>query len=247
MQLITPQAQGRLQRLGLTITEDWLANTDLQLDLYQHRLALVWLSQANMTPLFVDFVEGPLAHRRRFGGGRKQDLLKAVGLHQQKSLRIMDATAGLGRDAFIMACFGGQMTLIERHPVVHALLADGLMRAQNDSDTQAIAEQMTLQALDSRDCLSAYDGDVIYLDPMFPGRDKSAKVKKDMQIFHQLLGAQDDADDLLAPALAAPVARVVVKRPKQAPFLADQSASLQFSGKAGRFDVYPKRKLGSGL
>ncbi|WP_119394380.1 class I SAM-dependent methyltransferase [Salinibius halmophilus] len=241
--MITPEAQGRLERLDISLPSDCLAQQALELDLFEHKLALRWLTQPKMVPLFVDFVEGPLAHRRRFGGGRKQDLLKAVGLSQQTSLRILDATAGLGRDAFIMACFGGEMTLVERDPVVRALLADGLDRGLNDEDTQPIVAKMTLAFDDSVNVIGDYQGDVIFLDPMFPSREKSAKVKKDMQIFHQLLGEQDDADVLMQAAMQTSVARIAVKRPKLAPPLLNQAPSLQFAGKAGRFDVYPRRKL----
>lgn len=241
--LITPQAQGRLERLEIALPPSCLANTNLQLDLHEHRLALRWLSQAKMVPLYVDFVHGPLAHRRRFGGGRKQDLLKAVGLSQTTGLRILDATAGLGRDAFIMACFGGHLTMVERDPVVRALLADGLDRGQQDPDTQEIISRMHLQFAQAQQVMTGFDGDVIYLDPMFPNRDKSAKVKKDMQIFHQLLGEQEDADVLMTAAMQTSVARIAVKRPKLAPPLLGQVASLQFVGKAGRFDIYPRRKL----
>lgn len=243
---ITPEAQGRLERLDIVVNAQCLAGTNLQLDLFEHKLALRWLSQPKMAPLFVDFVEGPLAHRRRFGGGRKQDLLKAVGLSQVSDLSIMDATAGLGRDAFVMACFGGKLTMIERDPVVRALLADGLDRGAQDPDTQHIVANMQLLFGDSKAQLAGYQGEVIFLDPMFPSREKSAKVKKDMQIFHQLLGDQDDADVLMHSAEQSDAARIVVKRPKLAPPLLDKSPSLQFAGKAGRFDVYPRRKLVEG-
>src|SRR5690606_8938845 len=85
-------------------------------------------------PVFVDFIGGAVGHRRRFGGGRGQPLAKAVGLKGGENPRVLDATAGLGRDAFVLACLGSVVTLVERSPVVAALLEDGLLRAESDAE-----------------------------------------------------------------------------------------------------------------
>jgi len=80
--------------------------------------------------------------------------------------------------------------------------------------------------------------DVVYLDPMFPPRDKSALVKKEMRAFHDVVGSDDDADALLAPALKLAQKRVVVKRPGYAGFLAGVAPTMAVTGKNNRFDVY---------
>ena len=85
--------------------------------------------------------------------------------------------------------------------------------------------------------------DVIYIDPMFPAREKSGKVKKEMQLFHQLVGTDDDSSTLLPLALAVARYRVVVKRSVHAPFLADQKPGYSLKGKSTRFDIYPIKKL----
>lgn len=208
-------------------------------------LALHYQGPHRFSPLSIDFLDGALAHRRQFGGGRQQDLAKACGLHQYRGLRVLDATAGLGRDAFVLASLGAQVWLCERHPLLQALLADALARAQQSADPVFAAMHLLAQ-----DVLLAWPElvvDVVYLDPMFPARQKSAQVKKDMQLLHALLGQESDGDALLAPALASGAARVVVKRPAMAPYLAAQVPSYSLKGKAGRFDIYALRKLSSPL
>lgn len=195
----------------------------------------------------VDFVGGAKGHRRKFGGGKGQSIAKAVGLNKRASLAILDATAGMGGDAFVLACLGCHVTLLERSPIVRALLSDGLRRAQmhgaaSDQALVEIISRMHLVAGDSLVLLAAGhlpQPDVVYLDPMFPERRKTAEAKKDMQFFHALVGRDEDANGLLAPALALARHRVVVKRPRVAPYLLGREPGFQLIGKANRFDVYP--------
>ncbi len=197
-------------------------------------------------PLLVDFAAGAVDHRRKFGGGKGQDIAKAVGLNKGVTPRILDATAGLGRDAFALASLGCQVDMLERSPVVFALLADGLARAQAaaNGEVARIANQMTVAYGSVLDGLTpAHLIDVVYLDPMFPERQKSALVKKDMRFFHSVVGDDPDADGLLDAALAMDCARVVVKRPSKAPLLANRQPSHQIVGKSIRYDIYAKRKL----
>lgn len=197
-------------------------------------------------PVFVDFVSGASAHRRLYGGGAGQAVAKAVGLNKTKELSVLDATAGLGRDGFVMASLGATVTLYERHPAVHAVLADGLRRLALVEELCDISERLALvfrSLLQADTVQSTFD--VVYLDPMFPSRDKSAKVKKDMSLFHSLVGADADADDLFKPAYALAKKRLVVKRPKLAPYLAAQKPTLELVGKSSRFDVYTKQSIAS--
>ncbi|MCW8127322.1 class I SAM-dependent methyltransferase [Microbulbifer halophilus] len=200
-------------------------------------------------PVFVDFVGGSAAHRRKFGGGKGQQIAKAVGIRSGFYPRVIDATAGLGRDAFVLASLGCEVLMLERNPVVRALLEDGLRRlreaAQGDAELAAIAGRLSLEqtALPAVEWLfrqAPESQPVVYLDPMFPGRGKSARVKKEMAAFHLLVGSDADADALLEPAFAACYYRTVVKRPRNAPFLADRKPSLSFEGKSGRFDIHTK-------
>ena len=70
--------------------------------------------------------------RRRIAGGRKQLLARAVGLNKQRDLRILDATAGLGRDGFTLAALGARVTMSERNKTIAALLHDAQRRALLD-------------------------------------------------------------------------------------------------------------------
>ena len=198
--------------------------------------------------LRVDFLAGAMAHRRRFGGGGGQMIAKAVGIQPGIRPTVLDATAGLGRDAFILAQLGCSLTLIERQPVIAALLEDGLQRAAADADTAPIVARMRLLCDDAITTMQHWREEppqVIYLDPMFPHRQKSALVKKEMRWLRPLAGDDDDAPALLAAALDLASHRVVVKRARQAPPIAGQTPGYALTGQSSRFDIYPKKSLKS--
>ena len=209
------------------------------LQLNQQALELLKLDEPKLGGVKVDFVEGATAHRRKFGGGRGQEIAKAIGLKHGFTPHVLDATAGLGRDAFVLASLGCQVTLMERMPVVAALLYDGLERAKLNSEVSEIAQRMQLvHASSIEDMTLAEQVDVVYLDPMYPHREKSAAVKKEMRVFQSLVGEDLDADALLVPALALAKYRVVVKRPSYAPPLNNKQPSTSIKMKKNRFDVY---------
>lgn len=203
-------------------------------------------------PIIAEFTEGAVDHRRKFGGGKGQMIAKAVGVKAGVYPRVLDATAGMGKDSFVLATLGCDVTMIERSPVVHLLLQDGLLRAQEfaragDAELLQVIKRMQLLAQDSCQYLESLSPeqfpDVIYLDPMFPERQKTADVKKEMAAFHSVVGKDEDADSLLPLALARVNYRVVVKRPRKAPFLNNQTPSYQLEGKSSRYDIYTVKKL----
>ncbi|KAF0812752.1 Ribosomal RNA small subunit methyltransferase J [Andreprevotia sp. IGB-42] len=196
------------------------------------------------TRVVVDFVAGAQAHRRKFGGGLGQPVARAVGLKQGVPLSVLDATAGQGRDAFVLASQGATVTLLERSPVAAALLADGLARAAADAATASIAARMQLIHADALAWLTQTEQrfDVVFLDPMFPEPNKRAKSKKDMAAFQTLIGGDPDADGLLEPARRIAGKRVVVKRPRIAPWLAATRPDFDYPGESTRFDAYLPRK-----
>ena len=209
-----------------------------------HALELVKLDEPKLGAIKVDFVEGAVAHRRKFGGGRGQDIAKAIGLKHGFTPHVLDATAGLGRDAFVLASLGCQVTMIERMPVVAALLENGLERAQLNNEVSDIVNRISLVFTSSIDNMGeAVTPDVIYLDPMYPHREKSAAVKKEMRVFQSLVGEDLDADALLEPALALANYRVVVKRPSYAPPLDNKKPSMSINMKKNRFDVYVNKAI----
>lgn len=173
-------------------------------------------------PLYVDFGEPEV--RRRVADGRRLSLARAVKV--EAGLRVIDATAGLGRDAYVLKQLGCEVTAIERNETVAALLMDGLKRA---------GCEMQVHIGDAIAYMAEHAADVVYLDPMFPARRKSAAVGKEMQYMQELL-APDDAEALLAAALACATQRVVLKRPIHAQQLGKPNHS--FKGKTVRFDVY---------
>ena len=202
-------------------------------------LELIKIDEPKLTPIKVDFIDGAVAHRRKFGGGRGQDIAKAVGLKHGFTPHVLDATAGLGRDSFVLASLGCQVTMIERNPVVAALLENGLDRAKLNNDIADIVNNMSLAQFSlTNGKPDLAEVDIVYLDPMYPHREKSAAVKKEMRVFQTLVGEDLDADELLAPALKLAKYRVVVKRPTYAPPLAEKTPSTAIKMKKNRFDVY---------
>lgn len=186
----------------------------------------------------VDFSDSAL-QRRRQQGLKRQDLGKAVGLKHGSEQTILDATAGLGSDAFLLASTGCQLVLLERSPVVAALLADGLLRAvQAGGELAEIAARMRLRQTDFLVDSDLPEVDVVYLDPMFPKDRKTAKSKKNMFLLQELLGQASDSPLLLQRAKSLARRRVVVKRARHSPLLDDCSPDIQFRGSSSRYDVY---------
>ncbi len=222
--------------------DEWRKTDDVfQLRYDEQGLSLLKTDEPKLGAVRVDFVTGAAAHRRKFGGGKGQAIAKAVGLNKGATPHVLDGTAGLGRDAFVLAALGCTVTLYERHPVVAALLYDGLQRAYMDPDIGTWMQARMQLAFGSSHSLLPQTKeipDVVYLDPMYPHREKSAQVKKEMRVFQTLVGEDNDADALLADALNLASKRVVVKRPDYAEFLANKTPSTQIKTKKNRFDVY---------
>ena len=190
--------------------------------------------------LVVDFVGGPVGHRYRFGGGRGQALPKAVGMKGGKTPDIVDATAGLGRDAFLLASLGARVTLIERSDHMHNLLADGMARAKEAGEEYAdIISRMSLLRGDAKDLLSDLDPEVVLVDPMHPPRRKSALVKSELRMIREIVGVDKDQQELMKAALACARKRVVLKWPARADAMPGLPApSHQITGKSTRYDVF---------
>ncbi len=186
---------------------------------------------------------------------RRQPLLRAIG----DAVQVVDATAGLLADAWLIAASGRRVVAVERDPIVHALALDGLIRAARDASLEAIAARIELHAADAVDMLAAKDAralcavpTAILLDPMFPPkRKKSALPPKEMQILKELLGEQSDESrleserTLLRFAQACDAIRVVVKRPEYAGDFAGVRPSWSLHGRLVRFDVYARHPEGA--
>lgn len=196
-------------------------------------------------PIIVDFLAGKLAHRRQYGGGKHAEAVARACFKDATKAIIFDATAGLGRDAFVLAYLGAKVHMFERNEVVRIILRDGLRRAYQSEQGDFFKEHMILQEVRS---IWDYQGEVkpdcIYLDPMYPERKKSALVKKDMRTFHDLVGQDLDIDKLLNFALRSSCPRVVLKRPQYADVANPEYLVGQVVAKSQRFDIYrPVKKL----
>ena len=209
---------------------------------HEQGLAL-WRPESRERPVQADFLSTHAEYRRRHGGGRGQALARAAGLRHGHTPTVIDATGGLGRDAFVLASLGCEVTLIERQPVIAALLEDGLERARAASGPAAeAARRMTLVHADAIHWLASKPvpvADVIYLDPMYPARGKSALPGREMQLLQQVAGADEDVTALLEAALAAAGRRVVLKRPRLAPQPSGPAPEASLTGKSTRYDIYP--------
>lgn len=177
--------------------------------------------------------------RRRIAAGRRQLIARAVGLAKKPQARVIDATAGLGRDGYTLAALGAQVTLIERNPVVAALLRDAHARARAAGDP--VPARIAIVEADAIAWLreGAEGADAIYVDPMYPETNKSALPQRAMQMLREVCGIDPDADALITAAREAPVRRVVVKRPLKGLFAGD-APDLAMRGTQARFDVYLK-------
>lgn len=242
------------------VNQDALIQEGLYLIVDGNRFSLQQGGRKAPGPVLVDFVSGASAHRRKYGGGKGQSIAKAVGITSAYKPSVLDATAGLGRDAFVLATLGCDITMIERHPVVYLLLKSGLQCADgidtsiegSCEDSLEVAKIMARMRLLQGNSIALLGNwlaagkpqpDIVYLDPMFPHSKASAEAKKEMKLFRTLVGADLDEDQLWAQANDIARCRVVVKRPAKAPPLAGKQPSYVLAGKANRFDVYSKMKV----
>ena len=186
----------------------------------------------------VDFVEGSQARRIKAVAG--EALTRAVGC--QKGLRpaIIDTTAGLGGDMSVLANLGCQVLAFERHPLVAALLQDALRRAEVEGF--GWIDRVRLIHQDSAEVVARVSHGVVYLDPMFP-KERKAAPSGSMQVLQTLDHKVIDSNRIFEAAMDSDAARIVVKRPIKAHYLADHVPSSQVRGKTVRFDLYPRRKL----
>ena len=186
------------------------------------------------------FIEGPILHRLKYGKGRGQNLAKAVGMKFNKNRNIIDATAGLGYDSFILASLGAKVTLIERSHKMHELLQNGINEGISfGGEIEKIINRMELLFGDSKDILPKLTPEVIMIDTMYKDRKKTALVKNNMRLVREIVGPDSDYVELLKIALNCAKNRVVLKQPRYAePIKEITKCSHQILGKTIRYDVF---------
>ncbi len=197
-------------------------------------------TSSSADPLVCDFTGGTVLHRFKYGGGRGQSLPKAVGMRGGKTPKVVDATAGLGRDAFLLASLGAEVTLIERSLEMFNLLNDGISRARDaGGDVAEVIARMTLIHGDAKDLLPDLSPEVVLVDPMHPPRKKSALVKNEMRQIREIVGTDEDSLELMQVSLSTASNRVVLKWPLRAdPMDGIGPCSHQILGKSTRYDVF---------
>lgn len=190
--------------------------------------------------IHIDFTSAAFHHRLKYGGEKGQALAKAVGLNKGRTPAIVDATAGLGRDGFILAHLGAEVIMIERSPIVAIALQKALQIARQAEPVFAEpANRIKLVTGDAIELLADISPQVIYIDPMHPARKKSALVKQDMRDLRQVVGDDSDKKNLIITALQCSNQRVVLKWPKAADLPGGlPKPSYEISGKTTRYYVF---------
>lgn len=242
--VILEKAKSLADKIDLPYHQSFIeAPSDLVLLYTENGLHLAKIINASQIKslLYVDFIKGKSGYRHSRNLTIRQPLAKAVGIKPGVRPSVYDATAGLGSDAFVLACLGCQVSMCERSPVLYFLLEDGLERAiKNKKTSQIVSTRMKLTLGDSRIKLlnSSLKFHTIYLDPMYPHRTSSALNKQEMRIIRDLVGDDADDDILLELALSVAQNRVVVKRPKGADKLSERTPSFVIPMKNSRYDIY---------
>ena len=203
------------------------------------------LKMGNMT-VIADFgaLKGRIEKNRLNG----EMLIKAVGVKNIKpGIIVMDATAGLGEDSFLLAASGLNVKMYEKDPVIAKLLDDGLERAKKDPDLESIVSRMELICEDSIKAMEdkKIRPDIIYLDPMFPERSKSGLIKKKFQLLQRLESPCEDGERMLTAALGATQSKIIVKRPLKGEYISKLKPSYSIKGRAIRYDCYIKDSIKS--
>ena len=206
-------------------------------------LSLCQNIDSGLKPLALDFSTGKVAHRLKQCKSQREPLARACGFTRGRIPTVIDATAGLAQDGLLLAAMGADVTMIEQHPLIHALLDDALARSRSGPEwLQTILRRVTLIHDNSSDWLSSNEAEVVYLDPMYPdsGHQRTAKVKKGMQLLRQLPGTNTDHGALFNAAFSAMTERLVVKRPNWAEALSLQPVHSCYEGKTHHYDIYIK-------
>lgn len=235
----------RAQQLALELSLPYLSDTtgyDYLLCFTELGLGLKDLHHPKHPAFIIDFTAGKVAYRSQQASLKNELLAKAIGMKPKDNPIILDVTAGLGRDSYILATVGFTVTMLEQSGLVYNLLKDGIERASKNPHLADIMQKMQLIHIDSTIWLKNLKKDqypdVIYLDPMFPERKKSSSVKKEMVILQDLLVKDSNDQALFDLAFACAKKRVVVKRPRLAPNIVERAPNYTVSGKSSRFDIY---------
>ena len=237
IRLVAEGIKARLLQLGLNqadLDQILHQHPQYQLQLYENKLAVFFNESHRKLQyhVFVDFHSAKMQYR---SGAHinAEKLVKAVVGKSKTSLKVLDATAGFGKDSYLLALAGCQITACESNPLMFALLKDGFLRGE--------IETIDLKHDNSQTVIDEGEYDVIYLDPMYPQSGKSAKNNKDMAFLQDIVGHQPEmAEILLEKSLKSKTKKIVVKRPVKSEFVLGKKPTSQIISKAVRFDIYAR-------
>ena len=180
----------------------------------------------------INFIEDKLNYHKKKSSMKKELLGRAMGSGRY-GFKILDLSAGLGIDAVFLCQLGFEVVAVERNPLIFLALQHAASQLPEEMKIKFVfgSSQSFLEK-------NAESFEVIYFDPMFPEKTKSALPRQEMVFFRHLVGADLDADEVVQAAVRRKgVSRVVVKRPLKAPTLYKKPES-QIEGKLVRFDIY---------
>jgi 16S rRNA (guanine1516-N2)-methyltransferase len=241
----TPESTAKLidlaSRLNLPLIDSPDAQFDYFLRFREAKLELHTRTPPRRSPLSVDFLSGPAFYRFLHDRRINQPLAKAAGIKRGYRPTVLDGTAGFGEDGFVLASLGCTVTMIERSPVIWALLADAISRSgENEAIKTVFTQQVTLKLADTIDYLSSAADihETVLLDPMYPSTAGTPLNKQRMRTLRELVGDDSDVSELLTAALGGARKRVAVKRPIRAPTLDGRKPTFRVTAKSSRYDVY---------
>ncbi|MCB9025836.1 MAG: class I SAM-dependent methyltransferase [Bdellovibrionaceae bacterium] len=203
------------------------------------KCVLVSKKHPEFKPFSIDFTSGNYFNIYKKGLSKKDPLSRALG-NKTECIKVLDLTAGWLKDSWMMLVLGCNVTACEKNKLVYELVQSALKQANNYEPFKEMLSRLTFLLDDSLEFIeknNLSDWDVIYLDPMFPGRNKTALSGKEMQILQDLISDEDHGNELLAKVLQKKVKRVIVKRPRHSKDLV-KGVTFCTQGKASRFDVY---------
>ncbi|QCI16227.1 class I SAM-dependent methyltransferase [Buchnera aphidicola] len=231
----------RIYQLINTLNLEHDEDSSMALLINENSLELYDRENLKQKSIKVDFTSKKNNYRCLHFKKKNEVLSRVIGIKKSYFPVILDATAGLGNDAFIFSFLGCQVIMIERHPIVAALLQDGLQRGYKDKKIGFwLKTRLRLLICDSLNMLNIpmLNPDVIYLDPMYPVNKKKSLPKKNMQFFRKLIGNNCNSQNLLNISRKFAKKRVVVKRPFYAKPLSQDQVNFIIKTKNHRFDIY---------
>lgn len=223
-------AEAIAKRIGKSLSEN--IGDELTLMIDKSGVSLLGYSmsyQGDFERMLPRITEGRLSH----------ELLVHTAKTKTPHPTAIDATAGMGEDSLLLAAAGYEVTMFEQNPVIAALLKDALRRAKKHPFLKDAVSRMHLIEGDSTLLMKSQKSvDLIYLDPMFPARQKSGLIGKKLQLIQRLESPCSDENTMLQSAFEAAPKRIIVKRPLKGSLLAGKAPQYSVKGKSIRYDCY---------